>query len=257
MAKAPDGSPTPASVPSQATKLANQPGVRVNQPPPSASGSDSSSSGSKDTVKERAAALPEDAPLGRSMYQPDKNDTLSDLYKRTLPEPSDGKYKGDMNHYISDEYIRKPFIWVPHRMEGRLSSAIYPWFGGNHFNMAVSFLYGCTSVIIASKRGAYMTHFWQEPSMQYRFGNDIEHSLIWGDGPDMPSIWTLWANSRGSGQIFEVTEDNEIHMAILTPRPEDSNDPSDYMYPAEVRSLRNILVGDSSPFKGQGEPFIW
>ena len=102
-----------------------------------------------------------------------------------------------------------------------------------------------------------MTHFWEDPSMLHNFIEDIGTPLMSGDGPAMPSIWSLWADEKGSRNMFEVSDENEIHVAIMTPRNEDSADPKDYRYREQVDTLSDMLVGDGGPFEGQGEAFIW
>ncbi|KAE8376645.1 hypothetical protein BDV26DRAFT_282457 [Aspergillus bertholletiae] len=91
--------------------------------------------------------------------------------KRTLTQPSDDDFRGDIESFMVSQYVKAD--WVPHARNGQ-SSAIFRELGNRKFDLAVGDLWGCTSVVVVSERGVWMSHFWEEPSFgRYGLSNEV------------------------------------------------------------------------------------
>lgn len=106
---------------------------------------------------------------------------------------------------------------VPHRPPGpgSPSSALVRKLGNQPLNVAVQGIYGCTSVIVVSELGVWMSHFWEDPSFlnQQAFRKDILDTICSGDGTDqMPSL----KQYTQPGGLFDKSQ--SPHILIVTPR---------------------------------------
>ncbi|KAK2591259.1 hypothetical protein QQS21_011040 [Conoideocrella luteorostrata] len=130
--------------------------------------------------------------------------------------------------------------YVPKDNEGLVSSG-YILFGNKAHSLVVHGLYGCTSVIAVSRRGAWANHIWENPifgspfflneetgtfdweSQTVYFDNYGLKPTIIGDGLDNPlNSWGLvdLANNPDIGPQGTMF-DSESHprIFIMTPRP--------------------------------------
>lgn len=119
------------------------------------------------------------------------------LPKRVLAKPEDEDYEGDIDAFLVSQYMRAD--WVPLSQQG-LSSALFKELGDVKVNMAVQNLYGCTSVVVVSEKGIWMSHFWENPafatrgpagewlpSANNRFEVDVLRALEFGN-QEMPGL---------------------------------------------------------------------
>ncbi|KAK6823288.1 hypothetical protein RU639_005891 [Aspergillus parasiticus] len=68
------------------------------------------------------------------------------LPKRVLTKPEDENFDGDVDAFLS------------------LSSGLFRELGNVKFNLAVQDLHGCTSVVVVSEKGVWMSHMWENPA---------------------------------------------------------------------------------------------
>jgi hypothetical protein len=85
-----------------------------------------------------------------------------------------------------------------------------------------SFLYGCTAVIILSRKRMYMMHIWKSPTIMtpQLVDTDVLNVLFWGTGGVPQALHDL----RAPGQDFENTPANNLRAFIITPHVRDSFD---------------------------------
>jgi hypothetical protein len=78
--------------------------------------------------------------------------------------------------------------------ETSLSSSLSRVFGNQPFNVAVTKLFGCTSVLVVSSKGVYMNHLWQGNSFEASpdvFQSSVLDVLGPGAGDNMVGLTPL------------------------------------------------------------------
>jgi hypothetical protein len=137
----------------------------------------------------------------------------SSVTKRTLPLPG--------NFENIDAFILDGLFWawgdnhiVQHRPAntGGASSAIMVQLEDSRLDIGVKGLYGCTSVVVASQQGIWISHFWEVPSFQTQaaFQKDVLDTICAGDGTDlMPGL---------SQYAAQFDEPQKPQVVIVTPR---------------------------------------
>lgn len=170
-----------------------------------------------------------------------------DVTKRGLKVPANPKQS------FAPWYLKqfKDSYNVPHGMP---AAAITKAFHDKQVKMGVVNLYGCTSVIIASKYGAYVSHFWEGPSFispgandhwafnQEKFNHDVINTL--GNG----CHWT--ENDGFQGDYFFPAkvdsiclpgfhaDDADTQVVIVTPwLPGETN----IKYPNQVSQIKKHI----------------
>ena len=146
---------------------------------------------------------------------------------------------------------------VPHGKAGKgISTALYEPLLDAVVNMAVTGLYGCSSVVVLSKKGIYMSHFWERPSFtgaKAVCDRQVLQPLKDGDGPQMPGLLAL---SQDNG-IFAPS--SEPATFIITPRKAlDWDDPDDTrpQYPSQVDRIKALLKSLIGGPAGSVEPTV-
>lgn len=168
----------------------------------------------------------------------------AELAQRAVVSPKD--FDGNVEEFILREYAWAE--WVPHRSEGGVSSALVRGLVNHKYDMAVAGLYGCTSVVVVSKRGVWMSHFWEDPSFQSQdqFQTDVLDLLAVGDGTgEMPGIKQF----IGPGLVFDT--DARPHTLVITPRNRETMAPGSYEYGPMVdqivKSLKDLFPAALPP----------
>lgn len=118
-----------------------------------------------------------------------------------------------------DYHEAKVTILLPRRNSAwpfSISNAITAPFGGEPYNGAVFGLYGCTSVIVVSRKGVWLSHFYEAPTFEKgeeaMFDRDVLDAMSFGDGStEMPPLGPL----TNSGGVF--IRDAQPEAIILTP----------------------------------------
>jgi len=165
----------------------------------------------------------------------DVNDRRDGLEVRRLNEPSDPQYGGNVEAFLLTEYIWAE--WVP--IQGNGSSALARQLGNQRKDLAVHGLHGCTSVIVVSNQGIWISHFWEDQAFrtQALFQIDVLNQMRNGDGtPEMPGI--LQYTSPG-GQFEGLQKPQAI---IVTPQVRGSQIPGDLLYRSMVDQIKVSLL---------------
>lgn len=191
--------------------------------------------------------------------------------KRVMAEPGNTPYDGNMNAFMLGQLngVEK----VVNLRQGALlhlsSSMFYPLLD-SPLDLAVAGLFGCTSLIVASTKGVWMSHFWEGPSFnatfrrpgitsaqqQYVFQRTVMDYLGPGDGtPDFPGLLQY----IGPGKEFGP--ETHVRAAIITPTSR--QDPNEILYPGMiyqiVQNVTRMFGGDldTDPSGSMAEPIIY
>ncbi|KAG7007402.1 hypothetical protein G7Y79_00010g029030 [Physcia stellaris] len=101
--------------------------------------------------------------------------------KRVLPTPS-GNAIATFIDYQTDHARRV-------RLYGDTPTALFEKLVNDRLDTAVTGLWGCTSVIVVSKKGVYMSHIWEaDLKLEGLDFNPVIKSLLFGNGPFMPGF---------------------------------------------------------------------
>ncbi|KAF2084178.1 hypothetical protein K490DRAFT_68962 [Saccharata proteae CBS 121410] len=161
----------------------------------------------------------------------------SNKKKRTLSTPDNYSDVGD---FISWEVFWAESMGglVPHRGAGTggASSSLFRDFGSIPHNMAVQNLYGCTSVVVLSELGCWMSHFWEDPSFQddATFQTDVITQMRDGDG-------TGWITGLSSYTGSQFAQAQDPQVLIVTPRNRTHPVDGVYMFPDKVTQMQNTI----------------
>lgn len=173
------------------------------------------------------------------------------LIKRTLITSAHSPFDGDHDKFMVGQInaaLRDGNL-VPHRpggTDGR-SSAKYIAFHDVSTSLAVDRLNGCTSVVVISRKGAWMSHFWEKPTFMDKgfFQEDVLLGMWDGD----ESGWFPGLNQHSQGRSIFNTHtfgetDNKMSVFIITPyeHPEYWGFPDlPYRYLGDIVLIRNSL----------------
>ena len=207
----------------------------------------------------------EEAPYDGNLSPPAKNPDIvpharsysKELAKRKLPEPSDFPWNGDQDSYLWTQYGDMTVVagWVPLRQDANFpSSALVYSLGATRFDVAVQGLYGCTSLMIISTQGVWMSHLWEDPSFapndvvsQANFQAQVLDRLGPGDGtPGFPGL-TQYLNT-----IFAA--DTKPVAIIMTPRNRINPQPGVLMFQDQITQLSDkvqTIFGGTKTNSGQ------
>lgn len=233
--------------------------VCVDNDPPSAYQSPTSK-------KKRSLLVePEEAPYDGNLSPPAKNLDLvpqarlysNELVKRKLPDPGDFPWNGDQDSFLWTQYGDRSVVaaWVPLRQDANFpSSAIAYNLGASRFDLAVQGLYGCTSLIIVSTQGVWMSHLWENPSFQVggvvnqaNFQAHVLNRLGPGDGTaGFPGL-TQYLNTQFAADTKPVA-------IIMTPRNRINPQPNVLMFQNQVTQLSDqvqTIFGGTRTNSGQ------
>lgn len=155
--------------------------------------------------------------------------------KRTLVTPDDVPYNGDIDYFVWSQYLNVN-AYVPLRLTSQHpSSAITYQLNNQTLNIAVGGLHGCTSLVLMSTKGVWMSHFWEGPSFdsQSNFQQQVIDFLGPGDGTaEFPGI----SQFLGSGGRFGP--DTHTAAVIITPRNRSNPLPGHLEYDFMIRQLQ-------------------
>ncbi|KAK5135447.1 hypothetical protein LTR08_005235 [Meristemomyces frigidus] len=191
----------------------------------------------------------------------DSTNSTSSKHKRTLPHPADYTSYSD---FFANQLANPGLLNVPHRPGGTggSSSALLREFEGTtRLSMTVQGLYGCTSLVLISRKGVYMSHMFENPGfIKYDddgwptlsdFDADIGDAIPNGDGtiiatgspvdgePWLPSLNLL----SNAGSIFDPNQEGGVRAFIITPGPLALADPGPYRYNYDISRLMTWVQG--------------
>lgn len=193
----------------------------------------------KDCLECRALLDPKAQPTKRPLSRRHLH-RMSSVEKRRLPEPSSYPYRGDFDDFLNSEiFMSEKFDFYREDLPGPVSISdtkdlLYkPW------TTSLQGLYGCTSVVILSRKGVYLSHFWQQPSFEsmHNFRRDVLDQLENG-GQGMVPLWKL----RLPGGALAA--DTQPIAIVVTPQEYTPIGPlmSDkLLYPAMVKQIVDFL----------------
>ncbi|KAI4693505.1 uncharacterized protein J4E88_001878 [Alternaria novae-zelandiae] len=102
-------------------------------------------------------------------------------------------------------------------------------------------LWGCTSVVVISRKRMFLTHIWEKPSMEQPqlFQSDVLDVLRNGS-PEFSHPLTVFTVP---GEGFENIAENKVRAFIITPYRDFAINPAsdDINYPYEVDKIKNLL----------------
>ncbi|KAI7194821.1 hypothetical protein KC316_g1791 [Hortaea werneckii] len=180
----------------------------------------------------------------------DLANNTSSKRKRTLATPAD--FNGDYLDFFTAQLQDPSLVNVPHRLAGTggSSSALIQLYLDYPFSMTVQGLYGCTSIILISRRGVYMSHLFENPGFTDNFQTDIAQAIPNGDSTPI-SIGSLfdgqpWCpdlrSQSAAGGTFDPNQEGGVKTILVTPGPYISDTtPNVYRYPNEVDVIRTWL----------------
>ncbi|GAB1743705.1 hypothetical protein NU219Hw_g628t1 [Hortaea werneckii] len=180
----------------------------------------------------------------------DLANSTSGKRKRTLATPAD--FNGDYLDFFTAQLQDFSLVNVPHRLAGTggSSSALIQLYLDYPFSMTVQGLYGCTSIILISRRGVYMSHLFENPGFTDNFQIDIAQAIPNGDTTPI-SIGSLfdgqpWCpdlrSESASGGTFDPNQEGGVKTILVTPGPYISDTTTNvYRYPNEVNVIRTWL----------------
>ena len=181
--------------------------------------------------------------------------------KRVMPEPRNAPYNGNMVSFILGQ-LRSVEATVSLRDIPdwkHCSSALFRPLMDEPFSIAVKGLFGCTSLVVASTKGVWMSHFWEGPSFncslllggrpwapalqQIIFQKSVLDYLGPGDGtPEFPGLQQY----IGPGKAFGP--DTQVEVSIITPLNRQNPVPGNLLFPDQVaqiaRSVTQMFGGD-------------
>lgn len=207
----------------------------------------------------------EETPYDGNLSPPAKNPAIvpharsyaKELAKRKLPDPDDFPWNGNQDSYLWTQYQDMTVVagWVPLRQDYNFpSSALAFGLGATRFDVAVQGLYGCTSLIIVSTAGVWMSHLWENPSFQVggvvnqaNFQAHILDRLGPGDGTaDFPGL-NQYLNTAFAADTKPVA-------IIMTPRVRANSQPGVLMYQNQITQLSDrvqTIFGGTRTSSGQ------
>ncbi|KAI7216943.1 hypothetical protein KC333_g4553 [Hortaea werneckii] len=180
----------------------------------------------------------------------DLANNTSSKRKRTLATPAD--FNGDYLDFFTAQLQDPSLVNVPHRLAGTggSSSALIQLYLDYPFSMTVQGLYGCTSIILISRRGVYMSHLFENPGFTDNFQTDIAQAIPNGDSTPI-SIGSLfdgqpWCpdlrSQSAAGGTFDPNQEGGVKTILVTPGPYISDTTTNlYRYPNEVNVIRTWL----------------
>jgi hypothetical protein len=114
-------------------------------------------------------------------------------------------------------------------------------------NLAIRGLTGCTPVVVISRGGVWMSHFWENPSFESgpeQFIKEVLDPMDGGDGtPSMPGIRPLTSSSPGTrpGRFSAV---NQPLALIISPNAEKSDNENPSAEPPNAEKEPGLAYGD-------------
>ena len=198
---------------------------------------------------------------------PSKRSFLGDpiLVDRTLVDPSlveralPSVTPGTEANYIED--LSPDVEWID--QSGAASAYWFDYDLNNHIAVGVDGIYGCSSVIISSEKGVYISHIWESPVFIDRYFNPTDDTTFTTlafnslrDGTqDAQSITDLIGTDQAPGVLNAIYQPRVFVLSPLTTQWERDNlgITTRFRYPVRAQQLAN-QVGQILP--GSGETFV-
>ncbi|KAL8946619.1 MAG: hypothetical protein Q9222_007010 [Ikaeria aurantiellina] len=181
--------------------------------------------------------------LRQRMWSPTKDEAS----KRFLHTPDNYDHNADRFLLSESRFAERLDIYG---RRGGVSTGLARYLVNNRYDGTVHGLYGCTSVIVASQAGVWMSHFWEIPSFRtsreacgrprrapdiFNFNTDVLGEMQNG-GPDIPALIPL----TKPGAMFDAPM--RPVWTFVTPRSP-SGVVSSSEYKPEVERIIDVLNG--------------
>lgn len=168
--------------------------------------------------------------------------------KRFLELPD--LYGGNTDQLLWNEYLKA--TWVPHSVAGYPpSSATFFALLDQPLSVVVEGLYECTSLVVMSTQGVWMSHMFESPWFQgqYNFRTQILDVLGPGDGTNgmLPGLYQL----LGPGGAFG--HETRPKAFITTPRNRFNPQRNIHMY---SNMIQQLLAFVANLFRSCGSPLF-
>ena len=150
-------------------------------------------------------------------------------------------------NFLLSEYAFAEWLNI-NGINGGSSTGFARILGNQRYDAAVHGLFGCTSVVVASQAGMWISHFWELPSFRAAEGtgnnprtaadianfNDQVINQMQNGGPDIPGLRQFTA----AGGQFDAPQ--RPVWVIVTPRAS-SGVAGSWKYEPEVNQIKNVL----------------
>lgn len=168
--------------------------------------------------------------------------------KRMLDWPGNAPYDGDLDFFTWSQWQWNLMGLVAHRQDFQNpSSSFFHPLTNFRFSVGVAGLYGCTSLIVLSSRGVWISHLWENPTFddptinaiqqKSRFQQQVLDILGPGDGTyGFPGL----SQYIGEGQAFGP--DTHAQAIIITPRNRYNPVPGVLLYPAMAQQIAKTVT---------------
>ena len=159
------------------------------------------------------------------------------VQKRALPNPRDVGYGIIPGDFIMVQMHNAQL--VDHGLATIGSTALTGQLDNTCSSWGVTNLYGCTSVIVVSRKRVWISHFWEDPAFIVPT-NLIPHILDPLQNGVFPGIPQGIGAFTGPGGDFENTPENKVRAFIVTLSPRGVDNPATnaLQYPCRVRHIQ-------------------
>ncbi|KAK4500777.1 hypothetical protein PRZ48_008968 [Zasmidium cellare] len=177
-----------------------------------------------------------------------QGDDLTDLDAFMVSRAQDAENQDSLvehdQHPLGDNFHHSSARFVPFDLESRV--------------LAVSGLRGCTSIVVVSQEGAWMSHVWEAPGFRKRINQPWEEikyqdlsdeefndvlTELWDGDDNRPSILPgLGTYTTGDEALRRGAPG--LQAFIVSPRPWDDDDANHYKFQAKLDTIKNRIKND-------------
>ncbi|CAO2658407.1 Nn.00g061300.m01.CDS01 [Neocucurbitaria sp. VM-36] len=186
--------------------------------------------------------LDSDGPVAeaRELRPKETSSHSSNFLRRGLTSPHDARYNGDVGTWLMVQ-VAVSLNDLAHGQPPLTTTGFSFSLDNEPNTWSLKDLYGCTSVIVISRKRMFMAHLWEDPSMitPHLLQTQVLDSLRNGDA-GVPQGLTAFT---GPGGDFENIPANKVRAFIITPYRRGSTNPSfdDLQFPYEVGKIKDLL----------------
>ncbi|KAF2004146.1 hypothetical protein P154DRAFT_531827 [Amniculicola lignicola CBS 123094] len=165
------------------------------------------------------SVLPADGNIVARNIKPQDNITAShNLHRRAFTRPGDGVWLDDVESWMLTmmKYLGSHRLEHDVAAKGETTTVITDKLEGESRSWRVGNLYGCTVVIVLSRKRIWMAHIWEKPTMmnvKEDFERDALHILSIPEG-DYLGVKEGLGKFTGNGGDFENTDENHVRNYI-------------------------------------------
>ena len=236
-----ENDPSNSASNSQASSTKSQDSTSASSASSTASSSSSSSSSGGAYCAPTCSACIDNSVPQRSAPASRNRRRSDSIDKRTLETPEDFS---SINEFMLEQLDAPGSKELNHRVTGKHSSAITGTWDTQPKNLWVAGLYGCTSVVIVGEGGAWLSHYYEDPSFirtETQFQDEVIGATRDGDTAQMPSPFGL----QNSGNVLAAGTNVQIFIST----PKDPNT-GNLLFGDKIGELQDLLTGPNGPYHG-------